>query len=198
MEIPKDIRAHDLAHLPTAISVTGLALVALGSRHIDTKAGKMAIAAGRGLDLVDGVVARRTHTESNAGAIVDAVCDKVGVGIIANALWQQAKQNDTPIVERPTVAAIAAKNLVNASATLYHDLSTPDSTARPTRSGKLSMFCDNIAVAASFLAHESIPNSRVYKISRGMGYVAVAAGMAFGAHAMYSYTHGHFGKRRRS
>ena len=197
MELPKDIRARDLFQLPTAISAAGLGLVTYGAQHIDTKAGKVAIGAGRAFDLIDGVVARRTHTESNAGAIADATCDKAGMGIIALALWQQAgSTEDTPIVKHPLIAAITAKNLVNAGATLYHDLNTSDSTTRPTRSGKLSMFCDNVAVAASLVTHEAIPGSRMHKVSRGIGYVAEAAGAVFGAHAMYSYTHGRFGKRR--
>lgn len=64
------------------ISLFGLALVLLGVTKLysgDWVAGLILLAAGRAMDLADGMAARATHTGSQLGELVDTTCDKVGV-----------------------------------------------------------------------------------------------------------------------
>lgn len=183
----RDIQLADLLQLPTAITVGSFALVCDGSRKIDTTAGKLEIAAGRLGDIADGLVARKLDMSSDAGAVADAVCDKLGMAAIGTAMWQRE------IAPRPLLAAMAARNLVNAGATLYNGIRDTEKRAiRPPKSGKYAMAADNLSLGAFLLADELQQGSTAYKCARGLGYAAAAVGLVCGIDATRRYLRGDF------
>ena len=108
----RHLAVRDLFQVPTAISMAGLAMVLKGSRTITTLGGVNRITAGRALDLVDGVVARTCNQESDAGALADTVCDKLGMlAITHSALRAEALPKALPL-------AIFANNAASAALTI--------------------------------------------------------------------------------
>lgn len=183
----RDIRTKDLLQLPTAITAGSFALVVDGSRRLDTRAGKAEVMVGRAGDVVDGIVARKLDMSSDAGAIMDATCDKLGMLAIAISSWHHS------VVPKPILVAMAAKHTVNAAATLYNGLRDQDKAAiRPPVSGKFGMAADNIAIGAFLLANELPANSRGERIAQAMGYVSATVGLVFGAVAARHYLQGEF------
>jgi phosphatidylglycerophosphate synthase len=68
-----------------AVSVVGAILSFAGTLHLNTSAGLILVTIGRLFDVIDGPVARRTHT-SHIGAVLDATADKfVGLAILIAA-----------------------------------------------------------------------------------------------------------------
>ena len=68
----------DIITPANAITLAGLLLTIFGSMHLNTLTGLLFVVIGRGLDLVDGPVARMTHT-SKFSAILDPVADKLAL-----------------------------------------------------------------------------------------------------------------------
>lgn len=123
----------DLFQLPTGVSLSGLALVNYGCKNIDTIKGVNCVAVGRGFDLLDGTLARTLEQESDAGALVDATCDKLGMALIAyTALKHKA-------IPKSAVAAMLAGNLTSAGLTAVAAYRHPQDSYRPTRTGKYGM-----------------------------------------------------------
>ena len=105
----RHLAVRDLFQVPTAISMAGLAMVLKGSGAITTLGGVNRITAGRALDLVDGVVARTCNQESDAGALADTVCDKLGMlAITHSALRAEALPKALPLAIFANNAASAA------------------------------------------------------------------------------------------
>ncbi len=183
----RSVKPRDLLQAPTGITLGSFALVCHGAKNITSRTGKIEIAAGRMGDVVDGYVARRFNMSSDAGAIADVTCDKVGMAIIGASLLK----ND--IAPKPVLAAIAARNIVNAGATLYHGFADDDHRAiRPPKSGKYAMAAENMSLGAFMLADELKEGSCSKKIVRGIGYAAATAGIIFGIHATKGYIEGNF------
>jgi len=66
---------------PTMVTITGLALSVAGSVLIASgrlAVGATILGAGAALDILDGVLARVTGTESSRGALLDSFTDRVG------------------------------------------------------------------------------------------------------------------------
>lgn len=72
------VTRRDILTLANAITLAGLMLTILGSLQIDTISGLLLVVIGRGLDLVDGPVARMTHS-SKFSAILDPIADKLAL-----------------------------------------------------------------------------------------------------------------------
>ncbi len=178
--------------MPTAITAGSFALVLDGSRKLDTTEGKLEVSIGRIGDVVDGFVARTLDQSSDAGAIADVTCDKLGMLAIGAGMWRH------DIAPRPLLAMMATKHTVNAAATLYNGLTDEKRRSiRPPKSGKLSMAADNLSLGAFLLADELQPGTRSYEITRGIGYVAAAAGLALGAISTRHYLRGEFDEAQR-
>lgn len=183
----RSIHPADLLQVPTAISIASLELVREGCRDIDTPSGKVKIALGRTGDLLDGYVARRFNMSSDAGAIADATCDKVGMAMVGAAAWQHN------IVPKSIIATMVARNIFNTGMTFHNGLNDPDKRAiRPPKSGKYAMAADNLAFGAFMLADELEQGSTSYRVARGVGYAAAAAGLAFGVIAAKHYAQSDF------
>ena len=183
----RQINAQDLLQAPTAITAASFAMVLDGSRKIDTPEGKAEAIIGRIGDIVDGYVARKFDMTSDAGAIADVTADKLGMLAIAIGAWRH------DIVPKPILAAMAAKHVTNAAATLYNGLTDEKKRSiRPPKSGKYSMAADTVSLGAFMLADELEPHSPGYRIARRIGYTAFAAGMAFGTVSTRHYVKGEF------
>lgn len=171
----RSLEYRDLFQLPTAISATGLALVAQGCRAITTLEGVNRIAAGRGLDLVDGIAARALNQESDAGALADATCDKVGMALIAaSALRHNA-------VPRHVIGSMFASNLTSTGLSAAAAIRHPKESYRPTKTGKHCMAAFNLGIIshlyANALEHER-PELELHPHFQRLGQVASATGIA--------------------
>lgn len=183
----RSVHPRDLLQLPTAITAGSLGLVCDGSNHIDTTRGKVEVAVGRFGDVVDGYVARKYDMVSDAGAIADAASDKLGMAVIGRALWKH------DIAPKPVLLGMAARNLMNAGATLYNGLHDPEKHAiRPPKDGKYAMAADNISLGAFMVADALKERPTAHKIARGIGYTAAVVGTIVGLKATKRYLHGEF------
>ncbi len=183
----RDIRAKDLLQVPTAITALSFATVLKGVKHIETPEGKAMIAAGRFGDVVDGFVARKLDMSSDAGAIADVVADKLGMLAISVGMWRH------DIAPKPVLIGMAAKHAINAGATLYNGLGDENKRAiRPPKSGKYGMAADNISLLSFAAASELQPGTTSYRVARGLGWAAAAAGAVFGVVSARHYIRGEF------
>lgn len=195
----REYHARDIFTVPNAISVAGLGLVACGAKKFDTATkendktgqiiGALMILGGRVCDLADGPAARLFGQESDFGAEVDAGCDKAAMAIITALL---VKHN---IMPKPVLATIAAKNAVNAGATVYHGL-TNDEAFRTPKSGKLSMAADNVTVAASFLKALAPEGSKLEHYAHMAELGSSATGTTLGIAAAKRYITGDYAEAK--
>ncbi len=72
----------DIPTIPNAMSIAGAVLAWRGAKRIDTAAGIAQVAAGRFIDVLDGIVARKTGQTSDFGALLDTGLDKATTAII--------------------------------------------------------------------------------------------------------------------
>lgn len=172
----RSLHWYDLLQTPTAISVAGLALVLRGTRSIDTLQGVHQIATGRALDLVDGAVARSCQQESDAGALADTICDKLGMlAITRKAIKDEAIPKAIPI-------GIFANNLTSAALTTAAGIRHPHESYRPTKTGKLGMALSNIGVLGHLYAHaletKKPQATTLHRTVRTLSTSVAAAGIA--------------------
>ena len=180
----KSLEARDLLTVPSLVSMSGLALVIHGSRHIETLQGVNEIAAGRGFDLLDGFVARALDQESDMGSLVDAGADKLAMGVISAAAWR------TRVVPRHILATTIASNATNALLTTAAARNHPDARLRPSLAGKHSMALFNGSIIshayASALEREHA-DIRLHDPLRRLGNMTFYAATASAAFAAADY-----------
>jgi phosphatidylglycerophosphate synthase len=127
----------DILTPANVVSVAGLALVLFGSFNITKGMGVIALFFGRCFDLLDGPIARRTHT-SRFGAAVDALSDKLAMTalLIASVHFHVA----------PTwiIIYIAVQNIANLILSVRTELRGGHPEA--AREGKYAVFLQNIAL----------------------------------------------------
>lgn len=80
------ITTQDVLAPANFVSLVGFILTILGSLNLNTGIGLSAVAVGRFLDVMDGPIARRTHT-SRFGAVLDATIDKLSILAIVIGLF---------------------------------------------------------------------------------------------------------------
>ena len=97
----------------------------------------------RFIDVLDGIVARKTGQTSDFGALLDAGLDKAVTAIILYEI-KSKKLAPTEII-----AAITAFNGINAVASAKTIVESGDETVRPEISGKLALALET----SSLLAH---------------------------------------------
>ncbi|NLA42634.1 hypothetical protein GX865_00530 [Candidatus Saccharibacteria bacterium] len=170
----RSLNYKDLFQLPTAISIGGLALVEKGCRNINTVTGVNYIAAGRGLDLIDGIAARSLNQESDAGALADATCDKLGMVRLA---YSALKNNAVP---KYALGAMFASNLTSAGLTIAAGIRHPDESYRPTKNGKHSMAAFNIGILSHLYSNalkKEHPEINLHPHFNKLGHIAVGVGI---------------------
>jgi phosphatidylglycerophosphate synthase len=183
----RQIDPRDLLQPPTAITAASLMLVIEGAKSINTQEGKAKVAVGRLGDLLDGYVARRFDMSSDAGAIADVVSDKLGMLAIGIGMWRNN------IAPKSVLTAIAAKNAVNAAATLHNGLLDAEKRAiRPPKEGKLSMAADSLSLISFAIADELEGDSTAYRAARALGWTAAGVGLVAGSIAAKRYLSGDF------
>lgn len=170
------VTSRDVFSPANIVTVVGFGLVVYGSMRLNTAAGFWMVLVGRLLDLLDGPIARRTHT-SRLGAVLDATVDKftvlsITVGLLAYSL-------------APTIIVgyillqnllIAAMNIVSAQRKIAVDT---------TRAGKLNIFlqmCCMIAFAGS-----AVVTGWLHAVLVGVAYAAVLCSLPAAVRATTDY-----------
>jgi phosphatidylglycerophosphate synthase len=182
----RSLELKDLISAPTTISLAGLALVIHGSKRIDTLEGVCEVAVGRGFDLLDGFCARAFEQESDMGALVDASCDKIGMGFMVANAWRKN------VVPKEALSLIIASNTINASLSGVAALRNPKIRYRPPKNGKHAMSFYNAGLIGYAYAHvleKEFPESHLHEPIRTLSKVAIIAGTTLAIPAAGEYLH---------
>lgn len=179
-----DLHGRDLLTAATAVSLASLALVIDGCKDLSKINNIHKIGLGRGGDTIDGPISRAMNQASDAGAATDATIDKLEMFLIGKAAWQQ---NALP---KSFIAYVAAKNTLHVGLAAGAAYQHPKESFEPPRSGKLSMFGDNIAGGALLYAnayeHER-PDLEYHQPLRRIGRDALVASGLTEALALKTY-----------
>lgn len=180
VRIPK---REEVLTIPNAITAVGGALTWEGSSNIEEPSGLAKVVIGRSLDVLDGVVARKTGQTSDFGALLDAGTDKVLTSKILIEMW---RKNAAP---KSYLATLALVHSANAGATLCANLNNESESTRPTKSGKYALAIETVSLAAyaGACAAEHSGKSELAKTLRKIGYSAAVASLPFAAHASFEY-----------
>lgn len=176
------------------MSVAGAVLAWRGAKRIDTTAGIAQVAAGRFIDVLDGIVARKTGQTSDFGALLDAGLDKAVTAII---LYEIKSKNLAPT---EIIAAITAFNGINAVASAKTIVEAGDETVRPEISGKLALAFETSSLLAHLLGSrlETTSQSQLARVARGIGNLAFAVSLPFAVKSTASYIKRAWPSKRRN
>ncbi len=182
-KIPRFNPRTDIPTIPNAMSIAGAILAWRGAKRIDTAAGIAQVAAGRFIDVLDGIVARKTGQTSDFGALLDAGLDKAVTAIILYAI---KSKNLAPT---EIIAAITAFNGINAVASAKTIVEAGDETVRPEISGKLALALETSSLLAHLLGSrlETTGQSQLARVTRGIGNLAFAVSLPFAVKSTLSY-----------
>lgn len=174
----------DALTIPNAMSLAGGKLTWDGAENLEEVSGLVQVVIGRSIDVADGAVARATGQTSDVGAAVDAVTDKLVTGKL---LYEMLKKDAAP---KSVIGAIAVLNTINAIATgIANYRSKHKGETRPTKSGKLAMAGETLALFAYAGAHTAEQNGkpRLAKTLRKIGRAAFIGSLPLAAHASCIY-----------
>lgn len=174
----------DALTIPNAMSLAGGKLTWDGAENLEEVSGLAQVIIGRSIDVADGAVARATGQTSNVGAAVDAVTDKLVTGKL---LYEMLKKGAAP---KSVIGTIALLNTINAAATgIANYRSKHKGETRPTKSGKLAMAGETLALFAYAGAHTAEHNgeSKLAKTLRRVGRTAFIGSLPLAAHASWTY-----------
>ena len=182
-KIPRFNPRTDIPTIPNAMSIAGAILAWRGAKRIDTAAGIAQVAAGRFIDVLDGIVARKTGQTSDFGALLDAGLDKAVTAII---LYEIKSKNLAPT---EIIAAITAFNGINAVASAKTIVETGDETVRPEISGKLALALETSSLLAHLVGSRlgTTGQSQLARVARGIGNLAFAVSLPFAVKSTASY-----------
>ena len=182
-KIPRFNPRTDIPTIPNAMSIAGAILAWRGAKRIDTAAGIAQVAAGRFIDVLDGIVARKTGQTSDFGALLDAGLDKAVTAII---LYEIKSKNLAPT---EIIAAITAFNGINAVASAKTIVEAGDETVRPEISGKLALAFETSSLLAHLLGSrlETTGQGQLARVARGIGDLAFAVSLPLAFKSTLSY-----------
>ena len=178
------ISVKDIFTIPNAMSLTGGKLTWNGAESLENVSGLAQVITGRTLDVADGAVARATGQTSDIGAAVDAITDKV---VTLKLLYEMLKKGAAP---KSVIGTIAVLNTTNAIATGIAKLrGKHKGETRPTKSGKLAMAGETLALFAYAGAYTAEHNdkSELAETLRKVGRTAFIASLPLAAHASRTY-----------
>ena len=178
------ISIKDIVTIPNAMSLVGGKLTWDGAENLESVSGLVRVIIGRSIDVADGAVARATGQTSDVGAAVDAVTDKLVTGKL---LYKMQEEGAAPEL---VIGTIAMLNTINAIATGIAKLRGKHKReTRPTKSGKLAMAGETLALFAYAGAYTAEQNGkpRLAKIFRTVGRAAFIASLPFATHASCTY-----------
>ena len=163
------------------ITVIGLGIVIYGlieilNQHFWT--GLIALAVGRLLDIVDGVVAEATGTKSPLGEIFDAAADKIGTLLTIIVLFVAS------ITHWWLIALLLIPQALIPLVIFYKR--QKGVKVHPTRQGKLSMAASWAAIVGLLLTKALNDSVVLASLSNGL----VAIGVALGLYALWQYATG--------
>ena len=181
--IPRFNPRTDIPTIPNAMSIAGAVLALRGAKRIDTTAGIAQVAAGRFIDILDGIVARKTGQTSDFGALLDAGLDKAVTAII---LYEIKSKNLAPT---EIIAAITAFNGINAVASAKTIVEAGDETVRPEISGKLALALETSSLLAHLVGSrlETTGQGQLARVARGIGNLAFAVSLPLAFKSTLSY-----------
>lgn len=168
--------------LANVITLLGGFLTCRGLRDIDKRSGLLTVALGRGLDLLDGTVARKADQASELGAALDATTDKLTTAKLLYELWRK------DMAPKKVLGAIATFNVINSLATVIARYPTEEEL-RPTKSGKLAIAIETgalIAYGASDLA-EKAGCRELPQVLRKIGHATFALAVPLAINASVKY-----------
>ena len=173
----------DIPTIPNAMSIAGAILAWRGAKRIDTAAGIAQVAAGRFIDVLDGIVARKTGQTSDFGTGLDAGLDKAVTAII---LYKIKSKNLAPT---EIIAAITAFNGINAVASAKTIIEAGDETVRPEISGKLALALETSSLLAHLVGSrlETTGQGQLARVARGIGDLAFAVSLPLAFKSTLSY-----------
>lgn len=180
---PKKSLPDKIFTLPNVITLLGGFLTCRGLRDIDKLSGLLTVALGRGLDLLDGAVARKANQASELGAALDAATDKLTTAKLLYELWRK------DMAPKEVLGAIATFNAINFLATVVADRYPTGEKLRPTKSGKLAIATETgalIAYVASDLA-EKAGCKKSARDLRKIGHVTSALAVPLAINASVKY-----------
>lgn len=182
-KIPRFNPRTDIPTIPNAMSIAGAVLAWRGAKRIDTTTGVAQVAAGRFIDILDGIVARKTGQTSDFGALLDAGLDKAVTAII---LYEIKSKNLAPT---EIIAAITAFNGINAVASAKTIVEAGDETVRPEISGKLALAFETSSLLAHLLGSrlETTGQGQLARVARGIGDLAFAVSLPLAFKSTLSY-----------
>ena len=163
------------------ITVIGLSIVIYGLVIILQGyflGGLLLLAAGRLLDVVDGVVAEFTKTKSPIGEIFDAAADKAGTILTILVLFFAG------VGEWWLIAALIIPQIV--ILIVVYLKQRQNIRVHPTRQGKLSMALAWVGVVA-LLVNKELGG---YIPLQAAVYVIIFVSLALGGYAIWQYTNG--------
>ena len=180
---PKKSLPDKIFTLPNVITLLGGFLTCRGLRDIDKLSGLLTVALGRGLDLLDGTVARKTDQVSELGAALDAATDKITTAELLYKLWQE------DMAPKKVLGAIATFNAINFLATVVADRYSTGEELRPTKSGKLAIATETSALIA-YVASDLAKKAGCKKSARDLrkiGHVTSALAVPLAINASVKY-----------
>jgi len=163
------------------ITVIGLGIVFFGLAQILAEhywIGLIALAVGRLLDIVDGVVADKTGTKSPTGEIFDAVADKIGTLLTIVVLFA------AQIAEPWLIILLLIPQVLTPLVTFYKKQKRIE--IHPTRQGKLSMATSWVAIVGLLVTKAMDGSLLIADIS----YTLVGVSFLLGVYALWQYITG--------
>ena len=182
-KIPRFNPRTDIPTIPNAMSIAGAVLAWRGAKRIDTAAGIAQVAAGRFIDVLDGIVARKTGQTSDFGALLDVGLDKAVTAIILYAI---KSKNLAPT---EIIAAITAFNGINAVASAKTIVEAGDETVRPEISGKLALALETSSLLAHLVGSrlETTGQGQLARVAHGIDNLAFAVSLPLAFKSTLSY-----------
>ena len=138
---------HGVVTPANVLDVVAMAGVAWSAPRLDRWAGVAVAAPSYLADVADGVIARRTHTASSFGEVMDHVVgDKPKLFYGLYHIWRQR------LADRPLLGLVAAYNAANAAVTGYDWLRNAEPQVHPTPTAKRAMFASAAGVGLQVIA----------------------------------------------
>jgi phosphatidylglycerophosphate synthase len=172
-----EITSKDILSPANAISVAGFGLSVHGASRVNTVCGVLEMGLGSAGDVLDGPVARRTHT-SWFGKFLDASLDKVRIAVMVREAWRKGA------APKPLLGAFVVQNAANAVLTTYAEAHGIDLDAN--KKGKRSMFLQSLSIG-SFALGNATERAILEKASKTVGIVSAIGGLALGVAATKEY-----------
>lgn len=141
----KKVSANGISYLGVSLSL--LVGILMGAGHLGLSS--LAFMFSGICDVLDGMVAKATNTESTSGAVLDSTLDRTAAfAYTAGAIWLW---RDEPLLLLVTLIALHGSILVSYSSALeqLHKIPLPRGVMKRTERGSLLMFCTMLSAFTS-------------------------------------------------